>query len=103
VVLASRLKNAIDLLNPQVPAAARKDAMQQVLKLDHPVQLSANQLFHRLLVNGVPVEYMQGGESRGDLVRLIDFAHPPTATTGSPSTSSPFRWLSFSQLEKVRI
>jgi type I restriction enzyme R subunit len=76
VVLASRLQEAIARLNPQVPAAAREEAVQQVLRLDHPVQLSANREFHRLLVNGVPVEYPQGGETRGDLVRLIDFAHP---------------------------
>jgi len=76
VVLASRLREAIARLNPQVHAAAREEALQQVLRLDHPVQLSANREFHRLLVNGVPVEYQQGGETRGDLVRLIDFAHP---------------------------
>jgi type I restriction enzyme R subunit len=76
VVLASRLKHAIDLLNPDVPEMAREDALQQVLNLDHPVQLTANQAFHRLLVNGLPVEYQQGGETRGDLVRLIDFEDP---------------------------
>lgn len=76
VVLASRLQEAIARLNPQIPAAAREEAVQQVLRLDHPVQLAANRAFHRLLVNGVPVEYQQGGETRGDLVRLIDFANP---------------------------
>jgi len=76
VVLASRLQEAVVRLNPQIPAAAREEAVQQVLRLDHPVQLAANRAFHRLLVNGVPVEYQQGGETRGDLVRLIDFAHP---------------------------
>ncbi|RXK88212.1 type I restriction endonuclease subunit R [Chlorobaculum sp. 24CR] len=76
VVLASRLREAIARLNPQIPAAACEDAVQQVLKLDHPVQLSANQTFHRLLVNGVPVEYQKEGEMRGDLARLVDFGNP---------------------------
>lgn len=38
--------------------------------------LPANRHFHRLLVNGVPVEYQQDGDTRGDRVRLIDFAEP---------------------------
>ena len=74
VVLVERLRSAIARLNPAVPLAAREDALQQVLNLDTPVLLSANRLFHRLLVNGVPVEYQRDGETRGDFVRLIDFA-----------------------------
>ncbi len=73
VVLAERLRNAIQRLNPQVPLAAREDALQQVLNPDTPVLLPANRHFHRLLVNGVPVQYQQEGETRGDFVRLIDF------------------------------
>jgi type I restriction enzyme R subunit len=75
VVLIERLRGAISRLNPSVPYAAREDALQQVLNLDTPVLLSANRLFHRLLVNGVPVEYQTDGETRGDFVRLIDFAN----------------------------
>lgn len=33
--------------------------------------LAANRHFHRLLVNGVQVEYQQDGETRGDFVRLM--------------------------------
>ncbi len=73
VVLAMRLHAAIARLNPQVPLAAREDALRQVLELGLPVQLSANRLFHRLLVNGVPVQYQKEGETRGDFVRLIDW------------------------------
>ena len=36
----------------------------------------ANRLFHRLLAAGVPVEYQKDGETRGDFVRLIDWATP---------------------------
>ncbi|MFS9669774.1 type I restriction endonuclease, partial [Klebsiella pneumoniae] len=41
-----------------------------------PVQLSANRRFHQMLVGGVPVEYQKDGETRGDFVRLIDWANP---------------------------
>ncbi|AMP12306.1 type I restriction endonuclease subunit R [Collimonas pratensis] len=74
VVLVERLRNAINRLNPLVPLIAREDAMQQVLNLDTPVLLAANRAFHRLLINGVPVQYQKDGETRGDFVRLIDFA-----------------------------
>jgi type I restriction enzyme R subunit len=74
VVLAERLRSAMVRLNPKVPVAAREDALKQVLELGLPVQLSANRLFHRLLVSGVPVQYQKDGETRGDFVRLIDWA-----------------------------
>jgi type I restriction enzyme R subunit len=74
VLLVGRLREAINRLNPTVPSVAREDALQQVLNLDTPVLLAANRAFHQLLVNGVPVEYQKEGETRGDFVRLIDFA-----------------------------
>jgi type I restriction enzyme R subunit len=74
VLLVGRLRQAINRLNPLVPQVAREDALQQVLNLDTPVLLAANRTFHQLLVNGVPVQYQQEGETRGDFVRLIDFA-----------------------------
>jgi len=74
VLLVERLGGAIARLNPQIPLAAREDALRQVLELGVPVQLSANRLFHRLLVGGVPVQYQKDGETRGDFVRLIDWA-----------------------------
>lgn len=73
VLLVGRLREAIDRLNPHVPPVARIDALQQVLNLDTPVLLTANRVFHQLLINGVPVQYQQDGETRGDFVRLIDF------------------------------
>ncbi len=76
VVLENRLISAVDRNNPAIPAAARADAVKQVLDLGIPALLSANRHFHKLLVGGVPVEYQQDGETRGDFVRLIDWANP---------------------------
>jgi type I restriction enzyme R subunit len=76
VVLLARLREAIHQLNPGIPAAAREDALKQVLDLGIPALLSANRHFHRLLVGGVPVQYQKDGETRGDFVRLIDWAQP---------------------------
>ena len=76
VLLPFRLREAIHRLNPGIPIAAREDALKQVLDLGIPVLLSANRHFHRLLVDGVPVQYQKDGETRGDFVRLIDWAEP---------------------------
>ena len=76
VILTFRLREAIRKLNPNVPSAAREDALKQVLDLGIPVLLSANRQFHRLLVTGVPVQYQLHGETRGDFVRLIDWGTP---------------------------
>ena len=77
VLLLERLREAIARLNPGIPAAAREDAVQQVQNLGLPAQLAANRAFHKLLVGGVPVQYQQGGETRGDFVRLVDWADEP--------------------------
>lgn len=73
VLLTQRLSNAIDRLNPSIPLPARQDALQQVINLGIPSQLSANRYFHQLLVTGVPVQYNKDGDTRGDFIRLIDW------------------------------
>lgn len=76
VVLPLRLREAIARLNPDIPTAARDDALQRVQDLGIPALLSANRAFHKLLVAGVPVQYQRGGETVGDFVRLVDWAQP---------------------------
>lgn len=76
VLLVERLRSAIARLNPNIPLQAREDAVQRVQDLGIPALLSSNRRFHQLLVGGVPVEYQRDGETRGDYVRLIDWAKP---------------------------
>ncbi|PTD95827.1 type I restriction endonuclease subunit R [Pseudothauera lacus] len=75
-LLPFRLREAIHRLNPQIPTSAREDALKQVMELGVPALLAANRQFHKLLVNGVPVQYEVDGETRGDFVRLIDWERP---------------------------
>jgi type I restriction enzyme, R subunit len=75
VVLAFRLREAILRLNPNIPTAAREDALHRVLDLGIPALLSANRAFHKLLVSGVPVQYQKDGETVGDFVRLVDWSN----------------------------
>ncbi|MCK6412577.1 MAG: type I restriction endonuclease subunit R [Azonexus sp.] len=76
VVLPFRLREAVHRLNPDIPTAAKEDAFKQVMDLGIPSLLAANRHFHKLLVGGVPVQYQKDGETRGDFVRLIDWANP---------------------------
>ena len=74
VVLSSRLRDAIVRLNPHIPPGARDDALRRMLNPNVPGLVNANRQVHRWLVDGVPVEFQKDGETRGDRVRLIDFA-----------------------------
>ncbi len=76
VVLVERLRAAVNKLNPNIPVAAREDAIKQVVDLGIPVLLSANRHFHRLLITGVPVQYQKDNETPGDFVRLVDWTTP---------------------------
>lgn len=73
VLLMNPLRAAIERLNPQMPANAHEDALQHILNIGQVALLSGNRAFHRVLVTGVPVQYQQNGETRGDFVRLIDW------------------------------
>ncbi|MBK6744585.1 MAG: type I restriction endonuclease subunit R, partial [Hydrogenophilales bacterium] len=74
VVLVERLQESVFRLNRKSPPPRCGDAIKQVLDLGIPALLSANRHFHQLLVSGVPVQYQKDGETRGDFVRLIDWA-----------------------------
>jgi len=45
VILVSRLRNAIDKLNPSIPADVKEDALKKVLRNDSPNALINNETF----------------------------------------------------------
>ncbi|MBP6531090.1 MAG: type I restriction endonuclease subunit R, partial [Burkholderiales bacterium] len=74
VVLVGRLRDAIWRLNPAIPEEARDEALRKVLRVGTPSLVQTNRAFHRLLRDGVPVEYARAdGSIAGDHVRLVDF------------------------------
>ena len=76
VVLVGRLQEAIGRLNPEIPEGAREDALRKVLLPESPALVTSNRAFHRMLVDGVEVEYRADDGIRGDTVRLVDFDDP---------------------------
>jgi len=76
VVLVGRLREAIYRLNPNIPEDAREEALRKVLQVGTSALVQTNRAFHRMLRDGVPVEYPRlGGGTAGDRVRLVDFGN----------------------------
>ncbi len=75
VVLMLRLRDALDRLNPDLPAEALDDAFRKLTRLEGATLETRNRHFHRLLVDGVTVEYRtEAGGIRGAQAQVIDFA-----------------------------
>ena len=76
-ILAGRLKEALERLNPELPTEAIEDAYRKLTRLDAPTLIERNRDFHRLLVNGVTVEYRdKEGKIVGAQAWAIDFDDP---------------------------
>ncbi len=76
VLILDILKKAIARINPAIPEIAREDAVKQILRSNSSELITNNEAFHRMLTEGINVTYQKDGESRGDLVWLIDFNEP---------------------------
>jgi type I restriction enzyme R subunit len=92
VILRDRLENAIDSLNPTLPAEAKEEALRKFLHVDSPSLVLRNRTFHKMLTDGIPIEYRRepspqpsptgrGSTDSGsgityDAIRLIDFDNP---------------------------
>ena len=74
VVLVERLRAALRRLNGAIPEEAREEALRKVLRVGTPALTQTNRAFHRMLRDGVDVEYPRGdGTIQGDKVLLVDF------------------------------
>ena len=76
VILEGRLRTALTGINPGVPAEAIEDAYRKLTRTIHesPLLYANNYSFHRMLVDGVDVEYRTSdGLIAGDKVWLVDF------------------------------
>jgi type I restriction enzyme R subunit len=74
VLLLSRLRAAIERLNPAMPEAGREEALRKLQRLDAGTLVGNNRAFHLMLRDGVPVEYQRAdGSIAGDHARIIDF------------------------------
>ena len=77
VVLVGRLRAAMRKINPMIPDEAREEALRKVLRVATPSLVQTNRTFHRMLRDGVDVEFARpDGSTKHDKVWLLDFADP---------------------------
>ena len=77
VILERRLRDALVQLNKDLPAEALEDAFRKLTRVEGTTLEARNRGFHRMLVEGVTVEYRtDNGAIRGAQVRVIDFDVP---------------------------
>ena len=77
VVLEQRLRDSVARLNPDFPAETLDDAFHKLAHPEGPTLEIRNRAFHRMLVDGVTVEYRASeGAVRGAQARVIDFDDP---------------------------
>lgn len=77
VTLDGRLRDALTRLNPSLPPDAIDDAFRKLTRTEASTLLERNRAVHRLLVDGVEVEYRRpDGSIRGDKAKVIDFDTP---------------------------
>ena len=77
VVLERRVRGALTLLNPALPAEALEDAYRKLMRSDAPSLVERNRALHKMLVDGVTVEYRRkDGSIAGAQARVVDFDAP---------------------------
>lgn len=77
VFLVGRLRSAIAKLNPHLPDDVVEEAVRKATRTESPSLFENNRRFHRLLTDGVDVEYRRPeGGIAGDKAWLADFENP---------------------------
>ena len=77
VVLEGRLRHALASINPDLPPEALDDAFRKLTRTDARSLLERNRAVHRMLVDGVNVEYRRpDGSIAGAQARVIAFDEP---------------------------
>ena len=75
VLLIGRFREALQRLNPHLPAETLEEVLRKVQQAETPSLVEENRRLHRYLIEGVPVEVArEDGSIGGDTARLIDFA-----------------------------
>ena len=75
-LLDEHLRDSLVRINRGMPGAAIDEAVGKLNDLDSRSLLQKNRVFTDWLQNGVTVKYVQGGEERSGIVRLVDYDRP---------------------------
>jgi len=73
ILLIERVHSSLTRLNPKLASHIIDDAVKKLLHISSSDILSDNEIIHKMLVEGIQVEYRKDAEIVGDYVRLFDF------------------------------
>ncbi len=73
IILTERLRKAVAVLNPNIPADVREQAVQKVIRIYSPDLLHNNETFHQYVVEKIKIPYNRDGYERSHEVALFDF------------------------------
>ena len=77
VLLQERLRQSLTRLNPTLPPEALEDAYRKLTRVDAPSLIERNRAIHKMLVDGVNVEYRRkDGSIAGAQAAVLDFENP---------------------------
>ena len=77
VLLEGRLRSAVSWLNPTLAPETVDDVVATVRRPESSDVMAENWRVHRMLTDGVPIEYRnERGELRSDRAKIVDFDHP---------------------------
>ena len=75
-ILKQRLHTALTKINRKLPVVAIDEAVRKVTRTDSPSLIINNRAFHRMMTDGVDVQYRNAeGRDVADKVWLMDFAN----------------------------
>jgi len=67
VLLSSRLHTALTKLNPALPSSAIDEAVHLLQKPQYTTLIQNNRAFHKMLLQGIPVEVKGKETTKGDV------------------------------------
>lgn len=77
VCLVNRYRDAVHRLNPEASSSVVDEAIKRFFRPESQNPLAENYRVHKLLTEGVPVEYRAAdGVIRTTGIRIVDFEHP---------------------------
>jgi type I site-specific deoxyribonuclease, HsdR family len=76
VIHEEDLRNALTRLNQKTPSSLIEEAIKTIKHPHSQNLIENNEQFHKMLVEGVRVNYIKNGDERGEIVKIIDFQNP---------------------------
>lgn len=75
-LMEDQLRNSLEMINPQLPSQAIKEAIYKLKTYEAGALVSKNEVFMDYLQNGIEVNYRNDGVQRSSLVKIVDYDNP---------------------------